>query len=109
MDQAQSDRLDSGTLMFDRRRIPRRPIAGAAMAVFSSGPGAGTVARVNLLDASWTGIGVKSPIAVPPGSSCSLVPESAMWPRQVGIVVRCESDGDGYRLGLLSRMSRAAA
>ena len=65
--------------------------------------------RVELMDASWTGIGFMSPVAIEPGSPCSLVPEDAMWPRQVGIVIRCEKDGDVYRVGLRSRMAQAAA
>jgi hypothetical protein len=32
-----------------------------------------------------------------------------MWPRQVGVVVRCERQEDGtYSLGLLSRKAKAA-
>jgi hypothetical protein len=97
------------TLTFDRRGIPRRPIAGRAMAVFTSTNGAGTLVRVELLDASWQGIGVRSPVPVAPGASVSLTPEDAMWPRQIGIVVCCEKNGDGFRLGLRSRLAQAAA
>jgi hypothetical protein len=94
----------------DRRKLPRRAMTGGAMAVFSNGIGAGTLARVELLDASWTGIGVKSPIPVDPGAGVSLVPDSPMWPRQTGIVVRCSEDPQGgYRVGILSRSRRAAA
>jgi hypothetical protein len=94
----------------ERRKIPRRPVKGHAMAIFSGGPSVGTLTRVELLDASWLGIGVKSPVPVELGAGVSLVPEDSMWPRQTGIVVRCERDDDGwYRLGLSSRMSKAAA
>ncbi|MDX2130792.1 MAG: hypothetical protein SFY69_01910 [Planctomycetota bacterium] len=94
----------------DRRKTPRRTMNGGAMAVFSDGPGPGTLSRVEVLDASWTGIGVRSPAPVMPGSSVSLVPESPMWPRQTGIVVRCEPDGQGaYRVGIMSKRRSAVA
>lgn len=93
----------------ERRRIPRREVNGGAMAVFASGRGAGTLTRVELLDASWNGMGLKSPILVEPGTSVSVIPEHAMSPRQVGIVVRCEKIEEGYRLGLMCRVQKAVA
>ncbi len=93
----------------DRRKVPRREVKGGAMAVFSSGRGAGTLARVELLDASWTGLGVVSPMEVEPGTAVSVIPEHAMSPRQIGIVVRCEKFNDGWRLGLQCRTQRAVA
>ncbi len=94
----------------DRRKLPRRAMTGGAMAVFSTNIGAGTLARVELLDASWTGIGIKSPIRVDPGAGVSLVPDSPMWPRQTGIVTRCEIDPHGgWRLGALSKQKKAVA
>lgn len=93
----------------DRRRVPRRPMPGGGMAVFSNSFGAGTLVRVDLIDASWTGVGIKSPVRVEPGSSFSLVPDSPMWPRQTGIVVRCEEAEEGFVVGLLSKRSRAVA
>lgn len=98
------------TLDTDRRKVPRRAMQGGAMAVFSDGPGPGALSRVDLVDASWTGIGVRSGVRVAPGTSVSLVPESPMWPRQTGIVVRCDPDGQGgYRVGILSKRSKAVA
>ncbi|MFN5946244.1 MAG: hypothetical protein ACK5ZG_11595 [Phycisphaerae bacterium] len=96
-------------LQHERRKVPRREIKGGAMAVFSSGRGAGTLARVELLDASWTGLGVVSPIEVEPGTAVSVIPEHAMSPRQIGIVVRCEKFNDGWRLGLQCRTQKAVA
>jgi hypothetical protein len=98
------------SLQPERRKIPRRQIKGGAMAVFSGGPTVGRVTRVELVDASWKGIGIKSPTPAELGAGVSLVPEDAMWPRQTGVVVRCERDDDGwYRLGLSSRATKAAA
>jgi len=97
------------TMTDDRRNLPRRPIKGYAMAVFSTGPVSTKIARVELVDASWTGIGVKTADPVDLGVSVSLTPEDAMWPRQTGVVVRCERVEDGtYHLGLLSRQAKAA-
>lgn len=94
----------------DRRKTPRREMKGGAMAVFSSGLGAGTLVRVSLRDASWTGIGIKCPVKVEPGACVSLVPDDSMWPRQTGIVVRCEPDDEGgFLVGLLSRQRKAVA
>lgn len=94
----------------ERRKTPRRVMNGGAMAVFSTGIGAGTLVRVEVLDASWTGIGLRCPVEVAPGASVSIVPDDALWPRQTGIVVRCEPDAQGgYRVGLLSRKQKAAA
>lgn len=101
--------MTTDTLRFDRRKLPRRPISGRAMAVFTEGNSVGRLVRVELVDASWTGIGVRTSEPVAVGASCSLTPEDAMWPRQVGIVLRCERDGEGWRVGLQSRMAKAAA
>lgn len=99
------------TLRFDRERrgMPRRPVKGHAMGVFSSAPSTTKLMRVELVDASWTGIGVRSSEPLEVGTSVSLTPEDAMWPRQTGIVVRCEPHEGGYRVGLLSRQRRAVA
>jgi hypothetical protein len=97
------------TMTDDRRNLPRRPINGHAMAVFSTGPTTTRIARVELVDASWTGIGLKTAEPIEEGVSVSLTPEDAMWPRQIGVVVRCEKLEDGtYHLGLLSRRAKAA-
>jgi hypothetical protein len=100
-----------GTLKFhnERRRAPRRTVSGAAMAVFASGKAAGALTRVELCDASYTGIGVLSPIEVEPGTSCSIIPEQAMSPRQIGIVIRCEKCPSGWTLGIQCRAAKAAA
>ena len=108
---------DVGSLKFhnERRRAPRRRVSGAAMAVFATGKAAGTLTRVDLLDASYTGLGIVSPVEVEPGTSCSIIPEHAMSPRQIGIVIRCERHDDedtglaGYRLGVQCRAQKAVA
>jgi hypothetical protein len=101
--------LSGNTIEFDRRKLPRRPVSGHAMAVFTENNGPGKLTRVELLDASWVGFGVRTSEPVAVGALCSLTPEDAMWPRQVGIVLRCDRDGDGYRVGLQSKLAKAAA
>jgi hypothetical protein len=108
---ASTDSTDAGTfkLPSERRKLPRRTVSGHAMAVFASGRGAGTLSRVQLVDASWTGMGLKTTTPVEPGTSVSVIPEHAMSPRQVGIVVRCEPTESGYSVGLMCRTQRAVA
>ncbi|GEM_PF-846372 len=106
-----NDDIEPSVLSFprERRKLPRRVVKGNAMAIFASGRGAGTLTRVELLDASWTGLGLKSTMVVEPGTSVSVIPEHAMSPRHVGIVVRCEAVEGGYHVGLMCRVQRAVA
>ena len=87
----------------ERRRRPRMKNDGLAMAVFSEGVEAGKLTPVRVTDTSVMGLGVLSPVAVNPGSAFSLMHESGCSPRQVGMVVRCEREGEFYRLGLKGR------
>lgn len=109
--ESSADEGDSGTLKLpsERRKLPRRTVSGHAMAVFANGRGAGTLSRVELVDASWTGMGLKTNAPVEPGTSVSIIPEHAMSPRQVGIVVRCEAMESGYSVGLMCRTQKAVA
>jgi hypothetical protein len=96
-------------LRFDRRRATRHDVGGEAVAVFTDDAGPGKILKVRLLDASESGLGVRSSVAVAPGAAFSLMPDKTVWPRHIGIVVRCERDGDGYLLGLRSKAPRTAA
>lgn len=100
---------DTFKLPSERRKLPRRAVSGHAMAVFANGRGAGTLTRVELVDASWTGMGLKTSAPVEPGTSVSIIPEHAMSPRQIGIVVRCEQMESGYSVGLMCRTQKAVA
>lgn len=100
----------AGRLMLERRRVPRKAFNESAMAVFSTGLSGTALSSVKIVDASHVGLGLISPVPAEPGTSVSLLPESPMWPRQTGIVVRCELNEDGtYHLGLLSKRRTAAA
>ncbi|GEM_PF-1528965 len=101
---------DSGPLTFNRRRLPRKIMKGGAMAIFTRSLCAGSVVRVELTDGSHTGLGLKSPVPVEPGTSFTLIPDQAMMPRAVGIAVRCERLEDGqYAVGLRTRQGAVAA
>lgn len=92
----------------DRRYSPRARLSGEAFAMFTDSITAGKLATIELVDGCAGGFGVRCPFAVEPGASFSMTPESGRMGRHVGMVVRCEADGDGYRLGLRSRGTRAA-
>lgn len=92
----------------DRRASPRARVQGTATAVFTGGVQAGALTPVELIDACPVGLGVRSPVPVEPGSAFSIMPEVGLYPRMVGLVVRCEREGTGYRLGLAGRARRAA-
>ena len=101
---------ERGPITFDRRRLPRKVMKGHAMAVLTQGLCAASVVRIELQDGSHTGLGIKSPVPVEPGTSFSLIPEHPMMPRAVGIAVRCEKIAEGhYHIGLKTRMGAMAA
>ena len=95
---------------FERRRAQRKPTTGGAMAVFGGGESAaGTLTRVELVDTSFHGLCIKSPVKVHLGSNVSIIPDSAAAPRQVGVVVRCDFEDGAFMLGLQCRLAKAAA
>ncbi len=101
---------ERGPMTFDRRRLPRKAMKGHAMAVFTQGTCAASVVRVELSDASHTGMGIRSSMPVEPGTTFSLIPEHPMMPRAVGVAVRCEKLGEGhYHVGLKTRTGAMAA
>ncbi len=104
-----SHESEPGVLRFDRRREPRRDIAGVALAVFTDNNGPGKLARVTLIDTCRGGLGVHTHCAVEPGACFSMIPENGGSARQVGVVVRCDRTATGYALGLRSRIISAAA
>jgi hypothetical protein len=79
------------------------------MAVFAQGQSAGTLTRVEILDTSFHGVALKSPLRVDPGTSISLIPDNNAQPRQIGIVVRCTEEGSAYTLGVQCRLAKSAA
>lgn len=101
---------ESGPLAFNRRRLPRKVMKGGAMAIFTRALCAASVVRIELVDGSHTGLGIKSPVPVEIGTSFTLIPDQAMMPRAVGVAVRCELLEDGqYAVGLRTRLGALAA
>ncbi|MEK6702189.1 MAG: hypothetical protein AABZ53_07995 [Planctomycetota bacterium] len=92
----------------DRRREDRSPLAGEGIAVFSDADGGAKIVRVDFADASAAGIGVLSGLAITPGATFTLRPESGLSHAHSGVVSRCTREGDRYRLGLKLARSVAA-
>jgi hypothetical protein len=91
----------------DRRHDERQTIMGEGIAAFIDGEGGAKVCKIEFIDASGMGLGVRCGIAVAPGARFTLRPDSGLSRAHSGVVSRCTSDGEGYRLGL--RLSLAAA
>lgn len=91
----------------DRRREDRAPLAGEGIAVFSDGDGGAKIVRVDFADCSNAGLGVLSGLAIAPGATFTLRPDSGLAHGHSGVVSRCTKDGDRYRLGL--KLARAVA
>lgn len=95
-------------LRLDRRRAARVPAVGVSHATFSDGLGRFGVARLELIDRSFEGLGVRTDTGLPVGARVSICPPGGSVPTLTTIVVRCEPEQGGYRLGL-SYDSRANA
>jgi hypothetical protein len=102
-------KIETNAYRFERRRANRVEYGEGGVAVFTDDPGPGKIVNVRVEDASETGLKVRSSMKIEPGASFSLVTDRATWTRHVGIVVRCEKQGDEYVLGLRSKMPRRAA
>lgn len=110
-------RLTFPAMRFDRRLYPRVPREGTAMAAFYDDDGAVALTRVELVDASLTGLGLRSTMPIPVGARVSVYFQNIPLAHSTGRVVRCdvdtttsparaeasddaESDTTTYRLGL---------
>ena len=91
----------------DRRREDRSLLAGEGIAVFSDGDGGAKIVRVDFADCSIAGLGVLSGLAIAPGATFTLRPDSGLSNGHSGVVSRCTKDGDRFRLGL--KLARAVA
>ncbi len=92
--------LAPDSFKFDRRNSPRTRASGLAMGTFAKPDGQTALVRVELIDASRSGVGVRSPKPVAIGTVFSLFPDDAFAPSVRGIVARCIEDGDGFIIGL---------
>ena len=96
------------TLPFERRAGERVDLSGGAMAAFYDEDGAFGLTRVELVDTSGAGIGMRCPVQVAPGVRFSLYSGSIPLPHQTGIVVRCSREGEEFRIGLRCDRRKAA-
>lgn len=96
------------TLRFDRRRGPRQPISGSAVAVFHRPGRAPLLTSVRVADHGPGGLGVYSDAEIKPGTFFNLYPDDPSQPRRNGRVVRCQKLSTSFRLGLQFQQSLAA-
>jgi hypothetical protein len=106
------DATDGGTLRLtgggiERRACRRTRVHGDAMIAFRSTAGDEHARRVAFLDASVSGIGIRSEKPVRVGTEFALFPDKVRQSSWTGAVVRCVQDGDGWTIGL--QLSEAAA
>lgn len=92
----------------DRRHDERAGISGDGLAAFVDGEGGAKVCKVEFIDASAFGLGVRCGIPVSPGSRFTLRPEKGLSQSHSGVVARCTRDGELYRLGLKLSLAVAA-
>ena len=96
-------------LPFERRGDNRASAGGAMQGVVASGIDMPVLIRLDLVDASSTGLGARSTAAIPVGSRVSLRvdPVHGVW--KTATVVRCVPDAEGHhRVGLAYAQKRAA-
>lgn len=92
----------------DRRHDERQSIVGDGIAAFVDGEGGAKVCKVEFVDASGMGLGIRCGIAITPGARFTLRPDSGLSQAHAGVVSRCSRDGEGYRLGLKLFLAKAA-
>ena len=100
--------VDLEALKLERRDGNRRPQRGSAMAAFYDEDGALSLTRVELLDASPRGMGMRCPVEVAPGVRFCLYSGTMPLPHTTGVVARCVAEGEEFRVGLRCDMRMAA-
>lgn len=101
-----TDVLD--TLPFERRAADRAPASGSMQAVLANGREMPWVMRLGLLDASQSGLCVKTDAPIEPGARLSLRVDPVHGNWTTGVVVRCVKDGGDFRVGISYERRRAA-
>lgn len=108
MNEHDTERDALAPLKFERRAGDRAPAGGSMQAVIASGVDMPLLLRLQLIDASATGLGavVPSPIDIGSRLSIRVDPVHGAW--KTGSVVRCVPCEGGYRLGVLYSQRKAA-
>ena len=100
-----------GPYPFERRCGSRAPRNGVAMAAFIDSHGAIALTRVEVVDASDGGLGLRCPVAVDTGARFSLYNgggASIAPAHHTGHVAVCRRDGLTWRLGVVCDRRMAA-
>ncbi|MFN7021562.1 MAG: PilZ domain-containing protein [Phycisphaerales bacterium] len=98
---------EAGPMRFERRREEREAADGSLAASYS-GEGRVGITRLEVVDRSASGMGVRSRVKIDPGMIVTVCPDGSKIPWLAGRAVRCETEGDGYRVGILFDSRRAA-
>jgi len=96
------------TLRFERRESEREEARGSVVAAVTDGDGVTSLARVEMCDVSFGGIGLTSTVELKAGSGIALYGPEGHAATYVGTVVRCEAIDDGFRVGVRSAKRMAA-
>lgn len=94
-------------LPFERRREAREGADGTLAASYA-GLGRVGITQLELIDRSESGLGVRTRVEMEPGMIVTICPKGSRIPWVSGRAVRCERDGDSWRVGLAFE-SRIAA
>lgn len=96
------------TLHFERRESDRETANGSVVAAVTDADGVTSLARVEMRDVSFGGIGLTSTVELKRGSSIALYGPEGHAASYVGTVVRCEAVDEGFRVGVRSASRMAA-
>ncbi|MCC6321268.1 MAG: hypothetical protein IT438_07520 [Phycisphaerales bacterium] len=94
-------------LRFERRREDREAAEGSLAASYS-GDGRVGITRLELVDRSPSGLGVRTRVRIEPGMIVTICPKGSTIPWMAGCAVRCERDGEAWRVGIAFDTRRAA-
>ncbi len=98
-----------GPYRIERRAAERAPLEGSMMAEIIGASGHISIASVELVDESHTGLGIASPIEMAPGTTIALYPMGCGIPMLSGEIVRTRRrPGGGYLIGIRCEQRLAA-
>lgn len=100
-------RHELAPLRFERRREDRESAEGSLAASYA-GDGRVGITRLELIDRSPSGLGVRTRVRIEPGMIVTICPKGSTIPWMAGCAVRCEPDGEAWRVGIAFDTRRAA-
>jgi len=95
-------------LRFERRQVDRWPLDGVATAFHLGGDEFGQMHTLRMADYSHAGLGAECDEPIHPGSLVSIGFQAPGYVAKRGHVVRCEPNGDGYRVAVVFEHRMAA-